>query len=106
MNQFVKTPTDDTTNTCAVDFMDSQGQCDDLPDFAKQALISNPIPLMDEEPPRSPKRQISNEQFDECPRSPKSPRNVPCMTDIGTLVRRVKNVKLVHYHMLAPETCV
>lgn len=67
--------------------------------------------LEDEEPPRSPKRQIMQDAS-ECPRSPKSPRHVPrspnsprhvpCMTDIGTLVRRVRNVRIA----FAPETCV
>ncbi|KAK7493219.1 hypothetical protein BaRGS_00015556 [Batillaria attramentaria] len=39
-------------------------------------------------------------------RSPAKPgshtRQVPCMTDIGSLVRRVKNVRVVY----TPETCV
>lgn len=31
-----------------------------------------------------------------------SPKHVPCMTDLGTLVRRVKNVRVAYI----PETCV
>uniref|UniRef100_K1Q809 Uncharacterized protein n=1 Tax=Magallana gigas TaxID=29159 RepID=K1Q809_MAGGI len=55
-----------------------------------------------EEVPRSPKR-INEDPFDGPP-SPKSPRHVPCMgPDLGSLVRRVRNVRIIAY---APETCV
>ncbi|KAK3096121.1 hypothetical protein FSP39_023434 [Pinctada imbricata] len=55
-----------------------------------------------DEPPRSPKRQI--EEPADGPPSPKSPRHVPCMgANIGMLVSRVRNVRIVAY---APETCV
>lgn len=55
-----------------------------------------------EEVPRSPKR--INEDPLEGPPSPKSPRHVPCMgSELGSLVRRVRNVRIIAY---APETCV
>ena len=55
-----------------------------------------------EEVPRSPKR-VNEDPFDGPP-SPKSPRQVPCMgPDLGSLVRRVRNVRIIAY---APETCV
>ena len=60
-------------------------------------------PMADyDDPPRSPKRQV--EDPSDGPPSPKSPRHVPCLGgNIGMLVSRVRNVRIVAY---APETCV
>ena len=58
--------------------------------------------VVEEEHPRSPKRVHPNSWIG--PPSPKSPRHVSCMKpDIGGLVRRVRNVRIV---AIAPETCV
>ncbi|XP_060076898.1 nicotinamide/nicotinic acid mononucleotide adenylyltransferase 1-like isoform X1 [Ylistrum balloti] len=91
INDFLKSPADDPT--IFSDFVDAPLHVD-LPDVTRQP-VSNPRTYMeDSDAPRSPKRQLSSDHYDDCPRSPKSPRNVPCMTDIGTLVRRVRNYNL------------
>lgn len=56
----------------------------------------------EEDSPRSPKRHMELAAAATGPPSPNSPHHVPCMTDLGQLVRRVKNVRIA----FAPETCV
>ena len=85
--------------------------------FASYVRPQSPMPVVDNgtrssrrsSASNSPKRMVVEEEAGT--KSPKSPQHVPCMTDISTIVRRVRNVRVgfpseTRVFAYTTETCV